>query len=119
MPYRHALFIYKYRRTNKKWRYRPILHSERRNPFRACRSQSNRCIQTTSRNLFRYHFVLPTNDPLCSLQSHEVPDDDTQPDSFALVLNTPEATDTASARIYSVYTINRAVLCPQITAATA
>ena len=115
MPYRHALFIHKYRKKNKKWRYLPILHSERRNPFRTCRSQSNRCLQTTSRNLFRYHFVLPTNDPLQSVQAHELPDD-TQVDSFSLVINTPEATDTANARIYSVFTVNRSALCPQITA---
>ena len=115
MPYRHGLRVKKYKRGNT-WRYDPVHHTERRNPFRRSRRYLQRTIQTTSRDFFRYHFVLPTNKPLKSLQEHEIPDQKHDLNSFALVINTPEATDTASARIFSVIILDKKDLCPKITA---
>ena len=117
--YRHGLRIKKYRKKNKKWRYEPELHSERRNQFRRARSSKNKCIQTTTKEFFSYHFVLPTNDPLESIQRNEKPDEEKQPESFALVINTPEATDTENARIFSIYIVDKEDLCPDITARVA
>jgi hypothetical protein len=115
--YCHGLKIRRYRNRRRRWRYDPTLHSERRNRFRRARSARNRQIQTADRSYFRYHFVLPTNQPLRSIQRVELPSPSSQ--SFALVISTPEATDTASARIFSITILDHSDLCPEITARTA
>ena len=63
--------------------------------------------------------MLPTNDPLDSIQKNEKPDVEDQPESFALVINTPEATDTENARIFSIYIVDKEDLCPNLTASIA
>ena len=125
--YRHSLRLhyeriptwrrqYNFNQSNpRSWRYQYQLYSNRRNPFRSTRSLSNRNIQLTSRNHFRYHYYLPTNLPLDSLPKHEVPNPKEE-DSIAFCISTPEATETANCRIYSIVILNRKELHPCITA---
>ena len=113
--YRQCLRVYRSRRS-KVWRYLPTLHNNRRNPFRQTRAAPQRNIQTTSSKFFRYHFYLPTNNPLESLPKHEFPNPRNQEGPVALVINTPEATATANTRIYSVFLLKPEEINPSITA---
>ena len=114
--YKHGLKIKRYKSRRRRWRYVPTPHWERRNQFRRARNRRNRNIQTTSRDYFRFHFILLTDDLLVSIQRHKLPSEDQEQSLIALLINTPEATDTASARIYSVYIVNKDELYPSIVA---
>ena len=114
--YRHGLRVRQHSRGRGYWRYQLKPYEERRNCFRSGRSASNRNVQTTNRSYFRYHFVLPTNEPLKLIQNEEKPDKEQEEECFAFVIGTPEATDTANVNIFSVTILRKEDVPPKITA---
>ena len=114
--YRHGLRVRHHSRRRGYWRYQLKPYEERRNCFRSGRSARNRNVQTTNRNYFRYHFVLPTNEPLKSIQNEEKPNKEQEEDCIAFVIGTPEATETDNADIFSVTILRKEDLPHKITA---
>ena len=60
--------------------------------------------------------MLPTNEPLKSIQNEEKPDKEQEEECIAFVIGTPEATETANANIFSVTILRKEDLPPKITA---
>ena len=60
--------------------------------------------------------MLPTNKPLKSIQDKEKPNKEQEEESIALVIGTPEATETANANIFSIMILRKEDLYPKITA---